>query len=104
MKRKPKSVGKKAHRPRMKPGLPDLDQPKAAVLSSLRSPESQRGYEHSIDEFITWYCSEPRLSFNKRSSRATEFISKLANWRRGPSTCGLPQCAGSLMRLLTPGC
>jgi hypothetical protein len=30
-----------------------------------RSPESQRGYRHSIDEFIAWYCSESRLSFNK---------------------------------------
>ncbi len=45
--------------------LPDLDQAKAAVLNSLRSPESQRGYEQAIDEFIEWYCSEPRLSFNE---------------------------------------
>ncbi len=35
------------------------------MLVSLRSTESQRGYRHAIDEFITWYCSEPRLSFNK---------------------------------------
>ncbi|MDE3166042.1 MAG: hypothetical protein KGN36_09565 [Acidobacteriota bacterium] len=28
--------------------LPDLDQAK-----------------HAIGEFITWYCSEPKLSFNK---------------------------------------
>ena len=35
------------------------------MLSTLRSPESQRGYRHAIDEFIWWYCSEPRLSFNK---------------------------------------
>jgi site-specific recombinase XerD len=46
-------------------GLPDPDQAKAAVLHSLRSPESQRGYRRSIDEFIPWYCSEPRLAFNK---------------------------------------
>jgi hypothetical protein len=46
-------------------GLPDLDQSRSAVLNSLRSPESQRGYRHSIDEFIGWYCSEPRLSFDK---------------------------------------
>jgi site-specific recombinase XerD len=46
-------------------GLPDLDQSKASVIGSLRSPESQRGYEHAIDEFIDWYCSEPRLSFNR---------------------------------------
>lgn len=48
-----------------KPGLPDLDHSKSAVLNSLRSPESKRGYRHAIDEFIQWYCSEPRLSFNK---------------------------------------
>ena len=26
---------------------------------------AQRGYRHAIDEFIDWYCSEPRLSFSK---------------------------------------
>ncbi len=45
--------------------LPDLDQATLAVLNSLPSKESQRGYRHAIDEFIAWYCSEPRLSFNK---------------------------------------
>ena len=24
-----------------------------------------RGYRHAIDEFVDWYCSEPRLSFSK---------------------------------------
>jgi hypothetical protein len=38
---------------------------KSAVLDSLRSPESKRGYRHAIDEFIQWYCSEPRLAFNR---------------------------------------
>jgi hypothetical protein len=52
-------------RPKSKLGLPDLDHCKAAVLDSLRSPESKRGYRHAIEEFIQWYCSEPRLSFNK---------------------------------------
>jgi site-specific recombinase XerD len=65
MMRKSKDIRKKTRRPRMKLGLPDLDHSKSAVLNSLRSPESQRGYRHSIDEFIAWYCSEPRLSFNK---------------------------------------
>src|SRR5580698_9063402 len=46
-------------------GLPDLEQAKTAVLTSLRSPESQRSYRHAIDEFVFWYCSSPRLSFNK---------------------------------------
>ena len=35
------------------------------IRDGRRSPESQRGYRHSIDEFVAWYCSEPRLSFNK---------------------------------------
>ena len=58
-------AAKKKPQPKTKLGLPDLDQVKAAVLGSLRSPESQRGCQHSIKEFISWYCSEPRLSFNK---------------------------------------
>src|SRR5918995_122459 len=60
-KRKPASP----NRPKTKLGLPDLDHSRSAVLDSLRSPESKRGYRHAIDEFIQWYCSEPRLSFNK---------------------------------------
>jgi len=42
-----------------------LDQSKSEVINNLPSKESQRGYRHAIDEFIGWYCSEPRLSFNK---------------------------------------
>ena len=34
-------------------------------LNSLSSPDAQRGYSHAIGEFIEWYCSEPRLSFNR---------------------------------------
>ena len=45
--------------------LPDLEQSKSAVLASLTSPSSQRSYDHAIREFIDWYCSEPRLAFNK---------------------------------------
>lgn len=33
-------------RPKSKLGLPDLDHSKSAVLDSLRSPESKRGYRH----------------------------------------------------------
>ena len=35
------------------------------MLVSLRSPESQRSYRRSIEDFVCWYCSEPRLSFSK---------------------------------------
>ena len=62
MKRK---KGRKTIQAKRKLVLPDLEQAKSAVLASLRSPESQRSYRHSIDEFVLWYCSEPRLSFNK---------------------------------------
>jgi len=65
MSKRVKRKSAKSKRPKSKLGLPDLDHSKAAVLDSLRSPESKRGYRHAIDEFIRWYCSEPRLSFNK---------------------------------------
>jgi hypothetical protein len=45
--------------------LPDLEQSKTAVLNSLTSHSSQRSYDRAIREFIDWYCSEPRLAFNK---------------------------------------
>jgi site-specific recombinase XerD len=45
--------------------LPDLEQSKNAVLHSLAAASSQESYGHAIDEFIGWYCSEPRLSFNR---------------------------------------
>ena len=45
--------------------MPDLDHCKLAVLNSLGSPGSRRVYEYAIDQFIAWYCSEPRLAFNR---------------------------------------
>jgi len=45
--------------------LPDLDYARGAVLSTLGSPASKRSYEFAIDDFVTWYCSEPRLAFSK---------------------------------------
>src|SRR5215472_5382292 len=45
--------------------LLDLEHAKSAVLSSLSSLDAQRGYRYAIDEFVDWYCSEPRLSFNR---------------------------------------
>jgi hypothetical protein len=41
--------------------LPDLDHSKSAVLNSLGSPGSRRVYQHAIEQFIAWYCSEARL-------------------------------------------
>src|ERR1700675_1442971 len=45
--------------------LADLEQSKNAVLHSLGAASSQESYGHAIDEFIGWYCSEPRLSVNR---------------------------------------
>ena len=45
--------------------LPDLDHAKLAVLNTLGSPASQYSYRFAIDDFIAWYCSEPRIAFNK---------------------------------------
>src|SRR5437868_11673733 len=63
----PKKYSPKRGRPvpKMVLRLPDLDQAKSAVLSSLTSADAQRGYRHAIDEFVEWYCSEPRLSFSR---------------------------------------
>jgi site-specific recombinase XerC len=45
--------------------LPDLDHAKSSVLNSLSSPHSRRNYKFAMEQFITWYCSEPRLSLNR---------------------------------------
>jgi hypothetical protein len=34
-------------------------------VNSLAAASSQESYGHAIDEFIGWYCSEPRLAFNR---------------------------------------
>jgi hypothetical protein len=64
MKQKPRSrVNRKKAKTVLR--LPDLEHAKAAVLNSLTSADAQRGYRHAIDEFVDWYCSEPRLAFNR---------------------------------------
>jgi len=45
--------------------IPELEQSKAAVLNTLASVHSRRSYTFAIDRFIVWYCSEPRLTFNR---------------------------------------
>lgn len=45
--------------------IPELEHSKTAVLNTLASVHSRRSYAHAIDQFITWYCSEPRLTFNR---------------------------------------
>ena len=64
MKRKPHSRRKRTTTKSVL-RLPDLEHAKAAVLNSLTSLDAQRGYRHAIDEFVDWYCSEPRLALNR---------------------------------------
>lgn len=45
--------------------LSDMDFAKSAVLNTLTSSESKRSYRFAIDDFVGWYCSEPRIAFNK---------------------------------------
>ena len=45
--------------------LPDLDHSKTSVLQSLGSVASNRTYAYAMNDFITWYCSEPRLAFGR---------------------------------------
>src|SRR6476619_3152547 len=66
-----KSREKKA--PKRILALPDLEHAKTAVLNSLTSVSGQRTYDHAIREFVAWYCSEPRLAFNRT-------VVRLGNW------------------------
>ena len=61
----PKSKSRKKKSPKRVLALPDLEHAKTAVLNSLTSASGQRTYEHAIREFVGWYCSEPRLAFNR---------------------------------------
>src|ERR1035437_730928 len=45
--------------------LPDLDHSKSSVLQTLGSAASRKTYAFAIDDFIGWYCSEPRLAFGR---------------------------------------
>ena len=99
MKRKPRSRTKRTTTKSVL-RLPDLEHAKAAVLNSLTSLDAQRGYRHAIDEFVDWYCSEPRLAFNRivvlryrshlESRQLAPGHNQSASWRRSPT--GIRSC------------
>jgi hypothetical protein len=64
MKQKPSSRRRRTV-PSPSSAYPDLEHAKAAVLNSLNSTDAKRGYRHAIDEFVDWYCTEPRLAVNR---------------------------------------
>ena len=59
------SKSRKKRAPKRVLALPDLEQAKSAVLNTLTSVSGQRTYDHAINDFVEWYCSEPRLAFNR---------------------------------------
>jgi site-specific recombinase XerC len=96
--------------------LRDLDHSKATVLNSLGSPASRRAYEFAMDEFIAWYCSEPRLAFGRivvtrfrmsleeRGLASSSINQRLAAVRRlahEAADCGLlsPELAAGIRRV-----
>lgn len=76
--------------------LPDLDQAKSAVLITLSSHDAQRGYRHAIDEFIEWYCSEPRRSFSR--TVVLRYLMHLESRKLAPGTVNLRLGAGGSSR------
>jgi len=67
--------------------LPDLDYAKRSVLNTLGSPAPKRAYEFGIDDFVAWYCSEPRLAFSR--TVALRYRMELESRRLAPSSINL---------------
>ena len=67
--------------------LPELEQSKTSVLNTLGSLQWRRSYQHAMDEFITWYCSEPRLALNRIV--VLRYRMHLENTLLAPATIGL---------------
>lgn len=99
MKRKVRSRGKRSTT-RSVLRLPDLEHAKVAVLNSLTCPDAQRGYCHAIDEFVDWYCSEPRLALNR--TVVLRYRSHLESRQLAPGTINLRLGACAVSRTRQP--
>jgi len=74
--------------------IPELQQSKTAVLNTLASKHSRRSYEYAIERFSAWYCSEPRLTFNRSVVvRYRSFLERLS-LSRPRSTCTFLRSGG----------
>ena len=82
-----KSKSRKKRPPKRVLALPDLEHAKTAVLNSLTSASGQRTYDHAIREFVAWYCSEPRLAFNR--TVVLRYQIQLEQRRYAPATINL---------------
>ena len=61
---------------------------KALVLDSISSPLTRRVYNLGLDEFIGWYCQEPRLGFTNATVAAWRYPWRLASSARYRLTSG----------------
>src|ERR1700674_4185476 len=84
---KNKAAKQKRLSPKRDLRLPDLDYAKTAVLNTLSSPDSRRSYRFAIDDFVAWYCSEPRLAFSK--TVVLRYRLELESRHLAPSTINL---------------
>ncbi len=87
----PKSKSRKKKPPKRVLALPDLEHVKTAVLNSLTSTSGQRTYDHAIRDFVAWYCSEPRLAFNRTVVLRYRIHLEQRGMRLPPSTFGSPR-------------
>src|ERR1035437_38344 len=83
--------------------LADLEQSKNAVLHSLGAASSQESYGHAIDEFIGWYCSEPRLSFNRTVVLRYRFFLEQKNLAPSTINVRLVACRSEFVTADTAG-
>jgi integrase len=82
-----KKSDRKKRTPKRVLRLPDLDYAKRSVLNTLGSPASKRAYEFGIDDFVAWYCSEPRLAFSR--TVVLRYRLELESRRLAPSSINL---------------
>jgi len=97
-----KSKPRRKKTPKRVLALPDLEQTKTAVLNSLTSASAQRTYDHAIREFVAWYCSEPRLAFNRTVVLRYRIYLEHRGLRLPRSTFGSPRFGAWRTRLPTP--
>ena len=88
----PTSKTRRKKSPKRVLALPDLEHVKTAVLNSLTSASGQRTYDHAIREFVSWYCSEPRLAFNR--TVVLRYRIHLKQRQYAPATINLRLAAG----------
>ena len=68
-----------------------------------RNSKSVLKHDHAIREFIDWYCSEPRLAFNRTVVTRYRISFEQAHSPPPPSTSALRRFGGLRMRPRTVG-